>query len=94
MPAGRESNEVVHITDMFATLLNWAGTEVPSDRVIDGVDQDAFFRGAQEKSNRDGFIFWNGERMYGVKWQNFKAFTVQQKYFYDPAPPLAEVSDD
>ena len=88
VPAGRESNEVVHITDMFATLLNWAGAEVPSDRVIDGVDQDAFFRGAQEKSNRDGFIFWNGERMYGVKWQNFKAFTVEQKYFFDPAPPL------
>lgn len=88
VPAGRESNEVVHITDMFPTLLNWAGGEVPSDRVIDGIDQDAFFRGDQENSNRDGFIFWNGTRRYGIKWRNFKAYQVEQKYFYDPAPPL------
>ena len=88
VPAGRESNEIVHITDMFTTLVKWAGGEVPSDRVIDGVDQDLFFRGEQEKSNRDGFIFWNGERMYGVKWQNFKATKVEQRYYFDAAPPL------
>jgi arylsulfatase len=83
---GRVSNEIVHITDMFTTLLTWAGTEVPADRVIDGVDQGAFFRGEQEHSAREGFMFWNGERLYGVKWQNFKLVMVEQKYFYDSAP--------
>ena len=36
---GRVSNEIVHVTDMFTTLLGWAGCQVPTDRVIDGVDQ-------------------------------------------------------
>jgi arylsulfatase len=87
--AGRTSNEIVHITDWFTTLLTMAGLPVPNDRVIDGRDQSAFLFGKQEKSNRDGFIYWNGERMYGVKWQNFKLVLVQQKYFTDPALPLS-----
>ncbi len=83
---GRVSNEIVHIADMFPTLLTWAGADVPADRVIDGLDQGAFFRGEQEQSAREGFMFWNGERLYGVKWQNFKMVMVQQPYFFDAAP--------
>ena len=26
--------------------------------------------------------------MYGVKWQNFKVTKVEQRYYFDPAPPL------
>ena len=32
--------------------------------------------------------FWNGEKMYGIKWRNFKLSLVQQKYLTDPALPL------
>ena len=88
IPAAVESNEIVHVTDWFTTLLNMAGLEVPDDREIDGIDQSPFFYGEQEESNRDGFIFWNGEKMYGVKWRNFKLSMVEQKYFTDPALPL------
>jgi len=89
VPAGRQSNETVHITDMFTTLALWAGAEVPQDRVIDGQDQRAFFQGETERSNRDGFPFWMGERMYGVKWQNFKVLTVLQRTLSEPAQTLA-----
>jgi arylsulfatase len=86
--AGRRSNEIVHITDWFTTLIKMAGLAVPNDRVIDGKDQSAFLYGEQEKSNREGFIYWNGDKMYGVKWQNFKLVLVQQKYATDPALSL------
>jgi arylsulfatase len=86
--AGRESNEIVHITDWFTTLLTLTGLAVPSDRVIDGKDQSSFLSGTQDTSNRDGFMFWNGEKLYGVKWQNFKLVLVEQKYLTDPALPL------
>ena len=89
VPSGRASNEIVHVTDMFTTLLTLAGLPVPGDRMIDGIDQSPFFLGQQEASNRDGFIYWNGERMYGVKWRNFKLVLVQQRYLTDPALPLA-----
>ncbi len=87
--AGRVSNEIVHVTDMFTTLLAWAGCDVPSDRIIDGVDQRAFFGGEQDQSNRQGFLFWNGDKLYGVKWQNFKTVFVEQRYFSDASPPYA-----
>jgi arylsulfatase A-like enzyme len=87
--AGQKSNEIVHITDWFTTLLLMAGLQAPNDRVIDGKDQSPFLFGEQEKSNREGFIYWNGEKMYGVKWQNFKMVMVEQKYFTDPVLPFA-----
>jgi arylsulfatase len=88
VPSGRQSNEVVHITDMFSTLLRWAGAAVPNDRVIDGIDQRAFFEGKQEKSAREGFPFWMGATMYGVKWQNFKMVLYLQKTLTDPSLKL------
>ncbi|UTA53178.1 arylsulfatase [Lysobacter soli] len=86
--ANRTSNEIVHITDWFTTLLSLAGIATPNDREIDGKDQSAFLQGDQEHSSRDGFIFWNGAQMYGVKWQNFKMVMVEQKYLTNPALPL------
>jgi arylsulfatase len=86
--AGRQSNEIMHVTDWFTTLLTMAGIAVPADREIDGVDQSAFLAGAQEHSNRDGFIYWNGPRMYGVKWQHFKFPMIGQQYMFDPALEL------
>jgi arylsulfatase A-like enzyme len=86
--AGRTSDEIVHITDWFPTLLTLAGLRAPSDRVLDGKDQSAFLTGAQATSNRDGFIFWNGDRMYGVKWRSFTLMMVHQRYLTEPALPL------
>jgi arylsulfatase A-like enzyme len=86
--AGRKSNEIVHITNWFTTLLTMAGLPVTDDRVIDGREQSPFLYGTEETSNREGFLYWNGEKLYGVKWQNFKLVLVEQTYFTDPALPL------
>ena len=61
---------------------------VPDDRIIDGVDQRAFFAGEQERSDREGFLYWLGPTLYGVKWRNFKLRLVLQKYLTDPALTL------
>ncbi|WP_380057516.1 sulfatase-like hydrolase/transferase [Falsihalocynthiibacter sp. SS001] len=89
VPAGRISNEIVHITDMFTTIALWAGAEVPQDREIDGLDQREFFEGKTDLSAREGFPYWMGEVMYGVKWRNFKVVSVLQRTFTDPALRLA-----
>jgi arylsulfatase A-like enzyme len=89
VPGGQVSNEIVHVTDMFTTLVQWAGLEVPTDRVIDGIDQRAFFEGKQTESNREGFLYWMGNTLYGVKWRNFKMVMVLQKTLSDPALQLA-----
>ena len=45
---------------------------MPTDRAIDAVDQLGFLMGKQEKSNRDGFVVYVGNEIFGVKWQNWK----------------------
>jgi arylsulfatase len=72
IPAGSVSNEIIHVVDLLPTLGKIAGYKVPDDRIIDGVDQLAFFTGKQKKSNREGFIIYNNDDVYGYKWRNWK----------------------
>jgi arylsulfatase A-like enzyme len=83
----RESNDIVHVTDMFPTLLGWAGCEPPSDRIIDGIDQRDFFGGAQT-SNREGSLVWLNDQLHAVKWSQFKISFTRQQHFHDPEIPL------
>jgi arylsulfatase len=89
VPPGRQSNDVVHITDMFTTLLRWTGAEVPTDRVIDGIDQREFLEGKSDHSARDGFPYWMGDTLYGVKWRNFKMVMYLQRSSLEPSQKLA-----
>ncbi|KWX67238.1 arylsulfatase [Mycobacterium sp. NAZ190054] len=86
--APRESNEMVHVTDMFPTLLRWAGAEPPSDRIIDGIDQREFFTGETAESKRDGCMVWLNEELHAVKWSQFKINFKRQQHFHDPEIPL------
>lgn len=90
VPAGRVSNEIVHIVDLYPTLAKVAGASVPADRPIDGVDQLDFFLGKQENSNREGFPVYVANRLYAVKWKNWKMHLVWQVGMYDPPQNLEE----
>jgi arylsulfatase len=88
VPAGRVSNEIVHIVDTFTTLAHVGGAEIPKDRPIDGVDQLDFFIGKQENSNREGFPAYVANRLTAVKWRNWKAHLIWQENMYDPPQTL------
>jgi arylsulfatase A-like enzyme len=77
IPAGAVSNEIMHEMDILPTLARVAGGNVPTDRAIDGVDQLDFLTGQQDKSNRDGFVVYVGNEIYGVKWQNWKMMSKE-----------------
>jgi arylsulfatase A-like enzyme len=85
----RVSDEIMHVTDWFTTILHAAGLSEPADRVIDGVNQLEWLAGSQDASAREGYIFWMGPEMYGVKWRNFKLVLVEQKYSSDPVGKLS-----
>ena len=88
IPAGRVTNEIVHVADLLPTLANVAGYEVPDDRIIDGVDQLDFFLGKQEKSNREGFIVYNNDDIYGYKWRNWKMHLIELDNMNSEPMPL------
>ncbi|MFA9562674.1 MAG: sulfatase-like hydrolase/transferase, partial [Nitrospirota bacterium] len=75
IPAGTVNNEIVHEMDLFPTLAHVAGGKVPSDRVIDGVNQYDFLVGKQQKSNRESVVIYVGNELYGAKWRNWKMMT-------------------
>jgi arylsulfatase len=79
----------MHVVDWFPTLLGAAEVALPTDRVIDGLDQLDWLTGKSPHSARDGYIYWMGQEMYGVKWQNFKLVLVAQKYLSDAPAKLA-----
>ncbi len=72
IPPGRVSNEMVHQMDVFSTVASFTGVQVPTDRVIDGVDQSDFFTGKSEQSARDSLVIYIGNTLFGAKWRNWK----------------------
>ncbi|MET3838715.1 arylsulfatase [Bradyrhizobium sp. OAE829] len=80
--AGRVSNEIVHVVDLFTTFARVGGADVPKDRPIDGVDQLDFFLGKQEASNREGFPAYVADRLSAVKWRNWKVHFIWQENMY------------
>jgi hypothetical protein len=76
-----------------------AGLSEPTDRVIDGVNQLDWLTGDAGTSQREGYIYWMGPQMYGVKWRNFKLVLLAQKYMQDaavklPTPSLINLATD
>jgi len=72
MQPGRTSNEIVHVTDLFTTLAAVAGAPIPGDRPIDGVNQLPFLLGEQDKSAREGFLFYIKQELRALKWRDWK----------------------
>jgi arylsulfatase len=72
IPARQVSNDIVHLVDLFPTLANMVGGEIPKDRILDGVDQSAFLTGKAKKSDRESIVIYIGNELFGVKWRNWK----------------------
>lgn len=75
---GRVSNEIVHVTDLFTTLVMAGGASIPDDRPVDGVDQTGFLT-REEKSAREGFPFYIKGDLRAAKWRNWKLH-----FFWEP----------
>lgn len=73
VPANVTSNEIVHVTDIFSTILSITAAPIPDDRPIDGVDQLSFFMDPlHKKSLRDGFLFYIKNDLRAIKWRDWK----------------------
>ena len=77
--SGQAHNEIMHTTDIYPTIARIAGAELPTDRIIDGVDQLDLLTGASEKSAREGFPVYNGDTLQAYKWRNWKLHFATQE---------------
>ncbi|TDZ24697.1 N-acetylgalactosamine-6-sulfatase [Colletotrichum orbiculare MAFF 240422] len=77
VPRGATSNGIVHVTDVFTTILSMTRTTVPSDRPVDGVDQTGFLLNPSETpSPRQGFLFYIKDELRAMKWKDWKLHLV------------------
>ena len=91
IPAGRVSNEIVHIVDILPTLAAIVGADVPKDRMIDGVEITDFFTGERAVSGREGFVIYVGDELRPLKWRNWKWHFAWQETKYDPIEHFSTV---
>ena len=77
VPEAVTSNEMVHITDLFTTILSITSSPIPTDRPIDGIDQTKFFQAPVScASERTGFLFYLKDELRAIKWKDWKLHLV------------------
>ena len=70
---GQTVGDIVHVTDLYTTFARLAGAtkHIPTERVIDGIDQTALLLNGDTHSRRDYVIIYTG---------NLLAATVKGRY--------------
>jgi arylsulfatase A-like enzyme len=82
---------MAHFTDWFTTLLSLAGTDIPRDRVIDGVDLVPAFQG--NEANLPDERFWQWNRYSPVPSCNAAMRQGDWKLVYPEIPEAMKVFD-
>ena len=77
--AGQVTDETIHVTDLFSTVIRAGGGEAPADRPIDGFDQLDWWTGKTDKSAREGFLFYIKSELRAVKWRHWKLHMIFEK---------------
>ena len=88
VPAGKVTNEIVHITDLLPTFARIGGYDVPRDRIIDGVNQSDLFFSKNGRSKREGFPVYNGDDLYAYKWLDWKVHFVELNSMFGASKKL------
>ena len=79
--AGRVSNEIVSVLDFYRTFarLAGAGERVPTDRVIDSIDQTDFLLGRKETSDREHVMFFYENDLLAIQWRTYQVHMLARE---------------
>lgn len=71
---GAVAGDIVHVSDLFNTFARLSGRydQIPTDRVIDGIDQTALFLNGDTHGRRDYVFTYKGATMGSIVKQQFK----------------------
>ena len=69
-------NDIVHITDLFTSIARIAGAtdQIPTDRVIDGVDQTGLMLQGETHGRRDHVFIYQVNKLAAVVKEQYKLF--------------------
>lgn len=95
--AGRTSNEILCLLDLFSTSAALGGGKIPTDRPIDSIDQSDFLLGRQNESNRIGAVWYFGAdysdltKPAAMRWNQFKIHTIAYDSFQGPESDYGQI---
>ncbi len=66
--------DIVHVTDLFTSLARFAGAtdKIPTDRIIDGVDQTALMLEGETHGRRDYVFLYSGNTLEAIVKEQYK----------------------
>ena len=70
--SGLESSEIICSLDLSASLASMAGTKMPDDRIIDGMDLSDLLLGKTKQSKRDTFLYYGRKNLEAVRVGDYK----------------------
>jgi len=78
---GQDPIDMIHVTDLFTTAARVAGVtdKIPTDRIIDGVDQTALLLLGEGHSRRDYMFHYSGPEIGAVRMGKFKMHVGPEK---------------
>jgi arylsulfatase len=76
--AGSVAGDIIHVTDLYTTFANLGGAKqhIPTDRVIDGIDQTAMLLKGDTRGRRDYVHIYTGPLLAATVKQQFKRHWV------------------
>jgi len=68
------AGDIIHVTDLFTTLARLAGatSKIPTDRIIDGIDQTALMLNGDTNGRRDYVFLYNINKLEAVVKEQYK----------------------
>ncbi|MHC4362693.1 MAG: sulfatase-like hydrolase/transferase, partial [Planctomycetota bacterium] len=68
------AGDIVHVTDLFTTIARLGGAKdkIPTDRIIDGIDQTALMLNGDTHGRRDYVFIYNINKMEAVVKEQYK----------------------
>ncbi len=74
VPAGKTNNAIISTLDVMPTFAALAGgaDKVPTDRIVDGVDQREVFFGKSDEGARNSFRYYDGNELQAIRIGDWK----------------------
>jgi len=76
--AGQLVGDIIHETDLYTTFARLAGAtqHIPTDRIVDGVDQTALLLSGDTHGRRDSVFIYSGPQLGAIVKGNYKKHVI------------------
>ncbi|KAM4799333.1 arylsulfatase D-like [Urocitellus parryii] len=84
LPAGRVIQEPTSLMDVFPTVVQLGGGQVPQDRVIDGRSLVPLLRGDVEHSEHEFLFHYCGQFLHAARWHHRESGRLWKVHYMTP----------